>query len=65
MEVLRIDKDDLRALLEDRDIIVIDVRRDAAKTQAKIKGARLEDPDKVQSWAPAYPKDKTLVLYCS
>jgi rhodanese-related sulfurtransferase len=65
MDVPRIYQDDLRKRLEDEGTIVIDVRRDQAKAVTKVKGARLENPDRVDSWSGGYPRDKTLVLYCT
>ena len=38
---------------------------DWAPSNTKIKGAIREDPPKVSSWMEKYPKDKTLVFYCS
>jgi rhodanese-related sulfurtransferase len=61
-------KEELKSLVGISDVIVLDVRivgewkRDALK----IQGAVREDPEKdYKSWASKYPKDKTLVFYCS
>jgi len=36
------------------------------KSRLKIQGAVREDPGKdVKGWLDRYPKDKTLVFYCS
>jgi len=66
-EVPRITKEELRNLLGIPDVIVLDVRTGASwkEDKLKIKGAVREDPKEVSSWAPKYPKDKTLVFYCA
>jgi hypothetical protein len=67
-KVPRMTKEELKSLVGISDVIVLDVRivgewkRDALK----IQGAVREDPEKdYKSWASKYPKDKTLVFYCS
>ncbi len=67
-QVDRISKEELKAMLGKPDVIIIDVRQpgDLAKNSLKIKGAVREDPQQdVKSWAGAYPKDKTIVVYCA
>jgi hypothetical protein len=66
-DVTRMTKEALRAVMGKPDIVIIDVRSgmDWTDSNLKIKGAVREDPDAVQSWANKYPKDKTLVFYCS
>ncbi len=66
-DVPRMTKDELKALIGKPDVIVIDVRTDAGWKESilKIKGAVREDSDHVASWMDKYPKDKTLVFYCS
>jgi predicted sulfurtransferase len=64
--VPRMDKEDLRKLLDNPDVIILDVRIQSEWEQSafKIKGAvRLESVDEVAG--VTYPKDKTLVLYCA
>ena len=65
--VPRMTKEELKKLLGNSDVIIIDVRmaKDWGASKTKIKGAVWEDPDNLKSWADKYPKDKTLVLYCS
>ena len=60
-------KEELQAMMTNPDVIIIDVRLsgDAADSGSRIKGAVQEDPGKVDSWMNKYPKDKTLVFYCS
>ena len=61
-------KEELKSLLGNPDVIVVDVRIAAEWKRAdlKIQGAVREDPEKdYKTWASKYPKDKTLVFYCS
>jgi hypothetical protein len=60
-------KEELKGLLSNPDLIIVDVRlgRDWTGSDLKIKGAVREDPENIESWANKYPKDKTLVLYCA
>jgi rhodanese-related sulfurtransferase len=62
-----ITKEDLNKMLDVPGVTVIDVRveRDWTSADRKIKGAVREDPDRVDTWAGKYSKDKTIVLYCS
>jgi len=66
-QVPRMTKEELKALLDDPDVVVLDVRRgkDWDKSERKIKGAGRENPKLFRSWAHKYSKDKTLVLYCA
>jgi hypothetical protein len=64
----RITKEELKPLLGNPDVIVIDVRIGASWSASKwkIQGAVREDPRaEIEGWAKKYPKDKTIVLYCS
>ena len=61
----RMSKEELRRRLDDPDTIVIDVRRHKEERETKIQNAHPEDPDQVDAWMNKYPKDKTVVLYCS
>jgi hypothetical protein len=67
VEVPRISIEKARELLGSPDVIIIDVR--TAKTwwrsSTKILNAVREEPGAVEKWAATYPKDKTLILYCS
>ncbi len=59
-------KEELRPLLGDPNVVIIDVRLDGEwkKSESKIKGAVREDPEKpIKGWADKYPIDKTLVFY--
>jgi rhodanese-related sulfurtransferase len=63
----RISKEELKAMLGKENVVIIDVRAgiDLEKSNQKIAGAVIEDPGKVETWMAKYPKDKTLVFYCS
>jgi predicted sulfurtransferase len=64
--VPRISPEELKGMLGDPDVIVIDVRRGMEwdDSDFKIKGAARETGF-VSKWAGKYPKDKTIVLYCA
>jgi rhodanese-related sulfurtransferase len=66
-EAPRMTKEELKAMLDSPNLIVIDVRTQQSwkEDDLKIKGTVREDPEAVESWANKYPKDKTLVFYCS
>jgi hypothetical protein len=66
-DVPRMTKDELKTMLGSKDLILIDVRagKDWDEPKLKIKGAIREVPKDFDSWYAKYPKDKTLVLYCS
>ena len=66
-EVPRITTEELRGILDNSSLIVIDVRSegDWNGSELKIKGAVREDPRKVSSWIDKYTKEKTLVFYCA
>ena len=67
-KVQRITKEELKALLNDPSVVVIDVRTDWSwrESDKKIKGAVREDPlADVRTWASKYPREKKIVLYCS
>jgi hypothetical protein len=66
-DVPRMDKDELRKLLDNPDVIILDVRIPSEWDQSgfKIKGAkRLENIDSMDK-EMNLSKDKTLVLYCA
>ena len=66
-EVPRISKEELRTMLDNPNLIIVDVRTSASweKSMVRIQGAIREDPNDTKSWAEKYSKDKTLVLYCA
>jgi rhodanese-related sulfurtransferase len=59
--------EELKALLGNPDLVVLDVRRDSdwKDSDLKIQGAIREEPDRIKSWAQKYSKDKIIVLYCA
>lgn len=65
--VERMDKDELKAMLDSADLVLLDVRkgRDWSSSEFKIKGARRLTGDEVAAALQRYPKDKTIVLYCA
>ena len=66
-EAPRMSTEQLKSMIEDPNVIVIDVRQDNdwAESNAKIKGAVRENPAQPTAWMNKYPKEKTLVFYCS
>ena len=65
-DVPKITAEELKAMLGNPSLIIIDVRieRDWKKSALKIKGAVWEDFLEADTWARKYPQDKTIVLYC-
>jgi len=64
----RMTKEELRPLLGNPDVIILDVRLESEweSSESKIRGAVRENLDKdIQTWANKYPREKTLVFYCS
>lgn len=55
---------DLKANLTS--ITLIDVRRkaDLDTDSSKLPGATWHDPEQIESWSAALPKDREVVLYC-
>ena len=60
-------KEQLLSLLGKPDVIIIDVSSNEGwhSRNEKIPGALREEPMKFESWMSKYPKDKTIILYCS
>jgi rhodanese-related sulfurtransferase len=58
---------ELKGILGNGDVIVIDVRSDQdwARSELKIQGALRENPLEVGSWAQNYSPEKTIALYCA
>ena len=61
----RITPEELKSMLGDSNLVIVDVRRnlDWDSSEYKIKGAVRADPAKVESWASSFGKDKTFVIY--
>jgi hypothetical protein len=66
-DVPRMDKDELRALLDNPDVVILDARTssDWNKSENKIKGAHRLDQRNAESVETMYPKEMTIVVYCS
>lgn len=60
-------KEELRPIMDDADVAIIDVRkgRDWTSSEFKIKGAIYGDPKKITEWNTKFTKDTKLVLYCA
>jgi hypothetical protein len=60
-------KEELKAQLDNSDVIILDVRKgkDWKSSEFKIKGASRANPKELDKWVVTYPKGKTLVLYCA
>ena len=61
----RITTEELKSMLPDPKLVIVDVRRDQDwnSSEYKIKGAVRANPTKVESWASSFGKDKTFVIY--
>lgn len=66
-EAPRISKEEVKALLNDPNVALLDARitPDWKKSDKKIKGAVRVDPLDVGAWAGNYPKDKKIIAYCA
>jgi hypothetical protein len=66
-EAKRMSIEELKGMLGNPDLVIVDVRRDGdwKASTVKVKGAVREDPEKADTWMSKYPKDKTLVFYCA
>jgi hypothetical protein len=60
-------KEQLKGLLGNPDVTVVDVRSINGwnRSDSKLPGAVREDPTDPVSWASKYKKDQALVLYCA
>ena len=59
--------EEAKKILDASEVVTIDVRKagDWINSDSKIAGAVREDPTLVDSWYDKYPKEKTIILYCS
>jgi hypothetical protein len=66
-DVKRMDKEQLKKVLNSDGTYVLDVRsgRDWNSSEFKIQGAKRANPSSFSEWASSYPKSGTLVLYCA
>ncbi|CAB1058983.1 hypothetical protein D1BOALGB6SA_3741 [Olavius sp. associated proteobacterium Delta 1] len=60
-------KEQLKAQLDNADVMILDVRTggDWKSSEFKIKGAIRANPNKFNKWVEVHPKNKTLILYCA
>ncbi len=60
-------KEELKPMLDDPDLVILDVRsgKDWKSSEFKIKGATYVASNKYADWAGSYPKDKKYVVYCA
>lgn len=63
--VRRVSPEELQAMLEDGDTVLYDTRAKMAYDAEHIKGALSMPYDEVSNRAGEFPKDKTLVFYCT
>jgi hypothetical protein len=63
----RMGKDELKAMLDSPEVVVIDVRAytDWVLSGEKIRGAVREEYRDFDAWSAKYPRDKVIVLYCA
>lgn len=66
-DVPRMTKEQLKDMLGDPNLVIIDVRTatDWDESDLKIKGAIRETPREIEQWAGKFDKSKTIVLYCA
>jgi len=67
-DVPRMTKEELKPMLGNPEVVIIDVRAgtDWNGSKEKIQGAVREDPNKnAKSWAGKYSPDKMVILYCA
>lgn len=63
----RITIEELKSMLGNPNLVILDnlVGDQWETVDQKLPGAIHEDPDKVDTWAERYPKDKIYVTYCA
>ena len=63
----KISKDEVKAMLGQSDVVILDVRigEEWESSEWMIKGAIHEDPEDFKNWYSKYRKEKTFILYCS
>ncbi len=66
-EVALMTKEELKAMMDDDDLVILDVRagKDWKSSEFKIQGARHVEAKAYGDWAGTYPKAKKFVLYCA
>jgi hypothetical protein len=63
--VRRVTPQELKAMLDKNEALVIDVRNEASYNAAHIKGARLIPEAEILKHADELPRNKTIITYCS
>ena len=61
----RITPAELKEEISRNDVVIIDVRSEAAYKQGHIKGARLIPANEILAHVDELPRDKMIVTYCS
>lgn len=66
-QVPRMDKDQLKAILNSSDLILLDVRPAAqwAASSRKLPEAKHRDPYRARQWGTELNKNMTVVTYCA
>jgi hypothetical protein len=66
-DVPLITKEELKPILSDADVVILDVRqgRDWSSSEFKIKGAVRVESNQITQLQDNYSKEKKLVLYCA
>jgi rhodanese-related sulfurtransferase len=64
---LRISKEDVKEMMGNPKMVILDVRQgpDYTGSDKKIQGAVREEPQNIAAWMNKFPKDRILVSYCS
>jgi predicted sulfurtransferase len=65
--VPRMSVEDLNAMLDSPDLLILDVRtgQDWTGSEFQIKGAQRKDPRGFEGWVGQLPMGKRIVLYCT
>jgi predicted sulfurtransferase len=63
--VRRITPEELKAEIARNDVVIVDVRGEAAYKAGHIKGARLIPSTEILAHVDELPRDKMIVTYCS
>ena len=60
-------KDELKAVMGDADLVILDARagKDWKSSEFKIQSALRAAPGEFDSWGGSYGKEKKIVLYCA
>jgi predicted sulfurtransferase len=61
----RIEPAQLRRLVDESRVTVLDMRRGYESSPDKIPGAIRVDPDAYEGWAGALPRERDVVTYCT